>query len=292
LISFAIVSLSGLSTLVFSNSCDGIAYISTELMMLVLLGVLITRKSIEPGHRILRICTLFAIAASLLVVMNFDRLPDAFDVWQAKALLANARTPEQIRRVALHHPSNKFVELVVASNDAVQESVTATAQLLEELEPKGITLDIMRAAPTREQLVENARDLRAAAARAELGMTRYLAILDSERSKVDQTGQKIYSKDPVRVLPDFMTALERRENVLRERMKNTFMAIKTFYSLKGDVAEFLVRNWDVTRPRTTFADQATSDKYHKLAAMVRAAQAEILALERSNLKFNADRRIL
>lgn len=292
LISFAIVSLIGLSTLVFGNSRHGAAYISAEFVTLVLLGILITQNSTKSGHRILRACSLFAVAALLLVVMNVDRLPDAFDVWQAKTLLAHARTPEQIRRVALDHPSNRFVELVLASNDAAQESAAATAQLLQELEPQGITLDTLRAAPSREQLVENARDLRAAAARAEFGMTRYLAILDSERAQVDKMGQKIYSRDPLRVLPDFMAAFGRREDALRERMKKTFMAIETFYSLKGDVAEFLVRNWDVTRPRTAFPDQATSDKYHKLASMVRTAQAGMLELERGNQKLKAERRTL
>jgi hypothetical protein len=39
-------------------------------------------------------------------------------------------------------------------------------------------------------------------------------------------------------------------------MSETFMAIKTFYSLKSEMAEFLVRNWDAARSpkeRSTFA---------------------------------------
>jgi hypothetical protein len=209
--------------------------------------------------------------------------------------LVHAPTPDQIRRVAVDHPSNKFLELVLATNDAVQESFTATTQLVKELEPQGITLDTMRMAPTRDQLMENARDLRAAAARAELGMTRYLVVLESERSNVNQAGQKIYPRDPLHVLPNFMRALSMREDIVRERMGKTFIAIEKFYSLKGDVAEFLVRNWDNARSpkeRSTFADQATSDQYYRLAAMVRAAQAAMLELERGNLKFNSDRRTL
>jgi hypothetical protein len=169
---------------------------------------------------------------------------------------------------------------------------------VKELEPQGITLDTMRMVPSRDQLMENARELRAAAARAELAMNRYLAILailEFERSNVDQAGQKIYPKDPLHVLPDFMAALKRQRDILRERMSKTFMAIKMFYSLKSEVADFLVRNWDAGRSpkeRSTFADQAASDKFHKLAAMVRAAQASMLELERDNLKFNANRRTL
>ncbi len=296
LVGFAIFSLFALNTLLFDNSHRGIAYISIEFATLVLIGVFTTRKSIKAGSRTFRVCVLTAVASFLLLVMNVDRLPAAFDVWQAKRLLVYARTPDQIRRVAVDHPSNKFLELVLATNDAVQELFTATTQLVKELEPQGITLDTMRMAPTRDQLMENARDLRAAASRAELGMGRYLTILESERFNVDQAGLKIYPRDPLYVLPSFMEAFYMREDIVRERMGKTFMAIKTFYSLKGDVAEFLARNWDNERrsakERSTFADQATSDQYYKLAAMVRAAQAAMLDLERGNLKFNFDRRKL
>ena len=298
LIGFTIFSIFALSTLLFGNSHRGILYIVIEFMTLVLICVSITRKSIKTGCRTFRVCLPLAAAAFLLLVMNFDRLPTAFDVWQAKRLLVHARTPDQIRAVAVEHPSNKFLELVLATNDAVRDSFTATTQLVKELEPQGITLDTMRMVPTRDQLMENARDLRAAAARAELAMNRYLAILailESERSNVDQAGQKIYPKDPLHVLPDFMAALKRQHDILRERMSKTFMAIKMFYSLKSEVADFLVRNWDAGRSpkeRSTFADQAASDKFHKLAAMVRAAQASMLELERDNLKFNANRRTL
>ena len=295
LVGFAIFSLFALNTLVFDSSHHGTAYICIEFTTLVLIGVLITRKSIKTGGLVFRVCVLLAVAASLLLVMNVDRLPAAFDVWQAKRLLVHARTPDQIRRIAVDHPSNKFLELVLAANDAVQESFTAATQLVKELEPQGITLDTMRMAPTRDQLMENARDLRAAAARAELGMGRYLTILESERSNVDQAGQKIYPRDPLYVLPNFMEAFNMRGDIVRERMGKTFVAIKKFYSLKGDMAEFLTRNWDngrSSKERSTFTDHATSDQYYKLAAMVRAAQAATLELERGNLKFNSDRRKL
>jgi len=91
-----------------------------------------------------------------------------------------------------------------------------------------------------------------------------------------------------------MAAIKKREDILRERMSKTFKAIETFYSLKSDVAEFLVQNWGAPRfsqKQSTFADRATSDKY-KLAAMVRAAQSAMLELEQDNLKFNLDRRTL
>jgi hypothetical protein len=295
LIGLTIFGLAALSTLVFVNSRYGIVCISIEFATLVLVGILITRKSIKVGYRTLRISALSAMATLQLIVMNIDRIPDAYDVWQTKRLLAHARTSNQIQRLAVDHPSNKFVELVLASNDAVRQSSTATMQLMKELEPQGITLDTMRVAPTRDQLVENARDLRAAAARAEMAMTRYLAILESERSNIERAGRKIYSRDPLYVLPNSMTALGRRQDILRERMSKTFVAIEMFFSRKGDVAEFLVRNWDAARSgkeRYTFADQATSDKYYKLVALVRAAQTTMLGLERDNLKFDADQRML
>jgi hypothetical protein len=195
LIGFTIFSIFALSALIFGESHRGMFYIAIEFTALVLICVLITRKSIKTGRRSFRVYEPLAAAAFLLLVMNVDRLPAAFDVWQAKRLLVHARTTDQIRGITVDHPSNKFLELVLATNDAVRDSFTATTQLVKELEPQGITLDTMRMVSTRDQLMENVRDLRAAAARAELAMNSYLAILESERSDVDQAGQKIYSKD-------------------------------------------------------------------------------------------------
>ncbi len=262
---------------------------------MVVIGFLTARKSVKFNYRTFHAWALFSIAAMLLVVMNILRIPDGYDVWQAKRRLAHARTSDQIHHVALESPSNKLIKLVLASNDAVQESSTATVQLIKDLEPKGITLNTMRAASTRDQLVESARELRAAATAAESTMTRYLAILESERSSISEAGRAIYPVDPLYVVPNFMGALARRQEISRERMNKTFMAIRTFYSAKRDVADFLVRNWDLARSpkeRSTFADQATSDRYYKLSAAVRATQATMVELERDDLKFDADRRTL
>jgi hypothetical protein len=298
LIGLTILALGGLSVLIFGNNRYGVAYVVIEFTTLLLICIGIARQAKIRGFSAFRFCALSALSALLLVVMNLDALPDALDAWQGRRLLAPVRTSEQIQRVALKSPANKFVQLVVASHDAAQQTLAATAQLTRDLEPRGLTFDAVRAASNRDQLTENARELRAAEARAALALPHYVAILESERAGIVQAGRKIYADDPHHLLPGFLDALGKREDNLRERMGHTFKAIAAYYSAMGDAAEFVAQHWDqyrttrVSKVSFTAADQGTNAQYGKLMTNVHAAQAAMVALERDNRKFNSDLKVL
>ena len=298
LIGFTISALGGLSVFIFDNNRYGVAYIVIEFTTLLLVCVGIARQAKIRGFSAFRFCALSALSALLLVVMNIDKLPDALDAWQGRRLLAPVRTSEQVQRVALKSPTNKFVQLVLASHDATQQTFAATAQLIKDLEPQGLTVDAVRAASTRDQLTENAKELRAAEARAALALPHYFSILESERASIEQAGRKLYADDPHHLLPGFMEAVGRRQDNLRERMGRTFKAIGAYYSVMGDAAEFVAQHWDqyrttrVSKVSFTAADQGTSAQYNKLMASAHAAQAAAVALERDNRKLNSDVKVL
>jgi GYF domain 2 len=295
LLGLAIGCLAVLSACVFGNSEHGILYLCLEFATLVAIIVWNTRTAITVSYRTLHICAILVVAAVLLVIMNVFRLPIGFDVWRAQQLLSRTHSSVEISRLAHDHPDNKFLEFVQVVDDAIQKSSAATLELKKEMEPRGITLTTMRASSTRDQLVEDVRAMRAAAASAETAMPRYLGILESERASLDEAGQKMYPDDPLFLVPNVMAALKKRHERLKERRGKTFAAIETFYSAKAQVAEFLVRNWDAAptpRERSTFVDRATSEKYGRLAAAVRTAQTEVLELEREDAKLVEDRKSL
>ena len=294
LIGLTILALGGLSVLIFGHERYGVAYVVVEFTALLLICIGIARQAGMRGFSAFRFCALSGLSAGLLVIMNIAKLPDALDAWQGRRLLAPARTSEQVQRVALKSPANKFIQLVMASHDAAQQTLAATAQLTKDLEPRGLTFDAVRAATNRDQLTENARELRAAEARAALALPHYFSILEAERAGVEQAGRKLYADDPHHILPGFMDALGRREDQLRERMGRTFKAIGAYYAAMGDAAEFVAQHWDqyrtarVSKVSFTAADQGTNAQYGKLMASVHAAQSAVAALERDNRKFNAD----
>jgi len=298
LLALTVSALGGLSVLIFGNNRYGAAYVAVEFTTLLLICIGIARQVKSRGFSAFRFCALSTLSALLLVVMNADKLPDALDAWKGKRLLAQVRSSVQVQRVALQSPGNKFVALVLAAQDAAQQTSAAAAQLIKDLEPQGLTFDAVRASHNRDQLTENAKELRAAEARAALALPHYAAILESERASVEQAGRKIYSDDPHHLLPGFMEALGKREDGLRERMGRTFKAIAAYYSAMGDAAEFVAQHWDqyrtsrVSKVSFTAADQGTTAQYNKLMANVHAALAAMGALERDNRKFNSDLKVL
>jgi len=297
-IALTIAVLAGLSVLIFDNDRYGVAYIAIEFTTLLLICIGFSRRAQMRDFSAFRFCALSVLSALLLAVMNIGKLPDALDAWQGRRLLAPARTTEQVQRAALKAPENKFVQLVMASLDAAQQTSAATAQLIKNLEPQGLTFDGVRAASTRDRLTENAAELRAAEARAALALPHYVAILESERARVAQAGRKIYAGDPHHLLPGFLEALGRRENQFRERMGRTFAAIGAYYGAMGDAAEFVAQHWDqyrtarVSKVSFAAADQGTNAQYTRLMANMRAAQAAMTGLERDNRKFSSDLKVL
>jgi uncharacterized protein DUF4339 len=294
-VGFTSCCLAILSTFVFGNSKHGILYLGVELSTLVALLVWNTRSSIRFSYETSYIYAILAVAAGLLMVMNVFRLPMGFEVWRAQQSLSQARSSAQINQLAHDHAGNRFLQLMLVVDDAIQKSSVATTELKREIEPKGITLTTMRAASRRDQLVGDAQAMRAAAASAELAMTRYVDILESERATLDEAGREIYTSDPLFLVLNLMRALKKRDENLKERMGKAFTAAKIFYSAKAEVAEFLMRNWDAAptaKERSTFSDRATSEKYEKLTATVRAAQTVMLDLERENTKLVGDRKAL
>jgi hypothetical protein len=296
LVFFALFCLVTVSTLVFDNSTHGIVCIVVELSIFTALCMWTWKKKLLPLRFFAsQLPTVAALAGMLLVVMNLSRLSAGFEVWQAKLLLAHRPISTEITRVVHDRTQNRFLELLRAADYAIRQSSNAALELKQNMEPKGITLTTMRTASARDQLVKNALALRAAAANALLAPTQYLLILDAERSSIDEAAQKLYPTDPLFVGPHLIAALAKRQQVLRERMEQTFVMIGAFYSAKADVAEFLVRNWDVaptSRDPSTFADKATSDRYNWLVARVRATQTAVQDLERGNAKLIENRRAL
>jgi len=293
LLGASIVVLFGLITLIFDNRTEGAAITLAEFVALLILGIMAISKSSRKNITYLCLCSL--IAALLLVVKNLDQLPDALDTWQAKRWLAHARTSEQVRRLVSEHPSNRFVRFALAASEATDRSFAATVQLINDVERNGITLDVLRAAATTDQLPGFVQELHAAEGRASSAVASYTLILETERSVIQQAGHAIYPSDPLGLVPSVVQTISMQEDALRERMGRMFDDFKAFYSYKKEAAELLAKNWNEykvarsTKQRSIFADQGINYTYNRLVSDVRAAQPIIISLKRDNLKFNASR---
>ncbi len=247
LVIITILALGGLSVLIFGSDRYGAAYIAAEFTTFLLIAMAVARRAGMRALSTFRFCALSGFSALLLVVMNVDRLPDALDAWQGRRLLAPVRSAEQIQRVALMSPANKFVRLVSAAYEATQQTSAATAQLVKDLEPLGLTFEAVRTSASRDQLIESAKELRTAEASAALALPHYFSILEAERAGIEQAGRRLYGDDPQQLMPGFMAALRTRQEHLRERMGRTFKAIGTYYAAMGDAAEFIAQHWDQYR---------------------------------------------
>ena len=288
--------LFALSALIFDGGRDGILCIAIEFALFLLISVGLFRPSKLFRISSLRFARSPAMATFLIVAMNGDRLPDAFDAWHGKRLASDQHTADHIQHLAQEHPSNKFLAFLVASHSAAQQSATAVRQLIDNFHSDAISLDVMLTTPNRDTLSKQAQKLRAAEARATLAWSGFLEILEAERSAVERAGREIYLDDPLRLLPKLLQDHAARQQVVQQHMDKTFKALATLNSAKGDLAEFLGSRLDQTRsPREpgvaiALADKSANEKLKKLIASVQVARAGVAGLERNSRIFNPDRR--
>ncbi len=288
----AILLLIIYSTLIFGNSKHGVMYIACEFITLATICAWATKKKMRPKLLDFHFCAIVITAAVLLGIMNVQRIAAGFDVWQAKQLLSRAQSSGHLKGAALHHPSNKFLALLLAVENATEDSAKAILELRNRIERKEITLTTLRSASSRDQLVADARALHSASSDAEAAMSLYSEISISELSKIEKAKNDLYPSDRLFVAQNVLSAVTNRQQLLNARMARVFKAIAQFYAVKADVAELLIRNWDVVSAahgRAGFADRETSEKYSKLATAARAAQANLQDIDRENSKLLADR---
>ena len=177
-------------------------------------------------------------------------------------------------------PRTKFSLVVAMATKAADEAATASELLSNELEPNSISQRINFGATSRDDLEALRRELITAENNAATFMPRYLALLKSERDKVERYARSIdVEKDLVVKL---LAVIDARQAELAATTSKTLMARAHFYRTYETYIAVLAGDFGTYRivdGQFIFPNQRTVDRYNVAAHAMAVASKQVAELD-------------
>jgi hypothetical protein len=217
---------------------------------------------------------------------NMRNVPIDVDLRDAVAVLKGLRDPSQIDRVVKDNPSNVFLVLMAEIRRASQETSRLIEKLIDEIEPPTLPKELNYARASRAQLEAYRLDLEAAEANAMAAMSRYVALLESEREKVEVVGRSLDIDD--RYIRAALSGIDKRQAQSTDITSKMLSANAEFYRATGGYVAFLIEQFEHYKVSTNghfmFSSQSIADRYDVASKQINDAIKRIAELEEERRK--------
>ena len=217
---------------------------------------------------------------------NIRNVPNNVGLTDAVAILKGLRDPSQIDRVVKDNPSNVFLLLMAEIRRASQETGRLTEKLIDEIEPPTLPKELNYARASRAQLEAYRLDLEAAEGNAMAAMSRYVALLESEREKVEVVVRSLNIDD--RYIRAALRGIDKRQAKSVDIMSKMLSANAEFYRAAGRYVAFLIEQFEHYRINTNghfmFSSQSIADRYDIASKQINDATKRIAELEEERKK--------
>jgi hypothetical protein len=212
---------------------------------------------------------------------------DDADIIDAVTILKDLRDPSQIDRAVRDNPSNVFLLLMAEIRRASHETGRLIEKLIDEIEPPTLPKELNYARASRAQLEAYRLDLQAAEANAMAALSRYVALLESEREKVEVLVRSLDVDD--RYIRAALSGIDKRQAQSTDLMSKMLSANAEFYRATAGYVAFLIEQFEQykvsTNGRFMFSSQSIADRYDGASEQINDAIKRISELEeeRKNL---------
>jgi hypothetical protein len=217
---------------------------------------------------------------------NTRNVPIDVGLRDAVAILKGLRDPSQIDRVVKDNPSNVFLLLMAEIRRASQESSRLIEKLIDEIEPPTLPKELNYARVSRAQLEAYRLDLEAAETNAMAAMSRYVALLESEREKVEVVVRSLEIDD--RYIRAALSGIDKRQAQSKDITSKMLSANAEFYRATGAYVVFLIEQFEHYQVSTNghfmFSSQSIADRYEVALRQINDAMKRIAELEEERRK--------
>ena len=217
---------------------------------------------------------------------NIRNVPNDVGLRDAVAILKDLREPSQIDRVVKDNPSNFFLLLIAEIRSASQETGRRIEKLIDEIEPPTLRKELSYATASRAQLEAYRLDLEAAETNAMTAMSRYVALLEGERERVEVVVRLLDLDD--RYIRAALSGIEKRQAQSTDLTSKMFSANAEFYRAAAGYVAFLIDQFEnykvTTNGHFIFSNQSIADHYDVAAKQINDAMKRIAELEEEGRK--------
>jgi hypothetical protein len=223
----------------------------------------------------------FVVAGALSAgVYYLGKLQENIAGQESRTALQAIDEATSVDEALARYPSNRFLKLMAMATRAALETSAASETLSREIEPPALSRDITLTAASRDDLEALRRDLKIAETNATTFMPRYLALLKTERDRLENDARSLGVEK--NVAGRFMEEVDRRHAEIAAVISKILLARAEYYRAydKG-VAALLAEfgRYKVTNGQFVFPIQYMADRYNVAANAMTSAAKRIAELE-------------
>jgi len=217
---------------------------------------------------------------------NIRNVPNNVRLRDAVVLLKDLRDQSQIEKVIQDNPSNIFLLLLAEIRRASQESDRLIEKLIDEIEPPTLVRERNYAKASRAQLEAYRLDLEAAEANAMAAISRYVALLEREREKVEAVVRSLNLDD--RYISAALSGIDKRQAQSTDITSKMLSANAEFYRASGRYVAFLIEHFGYYKVSANghfmFSSESIADRYEVVSRQINEAIKRIAELEEERRK--------
>lgn len=208
------------------------------------------------------------------------KLQENIAVQESQAALEAITDHQQIDQALRQHPSNKFLKMIAMAAQAETEISAGSEKLSNELEPSALSKGINLGSASRSDLEALRRDLKAAEANTAMFLPRYLALIRTERDKLENFALSLRVGSDI--TGRFLDGVDRRNAETAALISRMLSARAEFYRAYQKCVAVLVGEfgiYKVTNGQFIFPLQYMADRYNAAANAMTAAAKRVAELE-------------
>ena len=232
-----------------------------------------------------------ALSVGAYFITHLGKFQQGHAADEGLAALQGATDPQQLDEALRRHPSNKLLQMIAMAIRAANETSAAAEKSLNAIEPPANSKDINPATAARGDLEALGRDLKAAEARATALTPRYIALLKTERDKVETYALSLHAEKDV--VGRFMDGVDKQHAKSAEVTSRLLSARADYYRAYESYVAVLVGEfgaYKVVDGQFIFPLQRTVDRYNVAAHAMTVATRQIAELEQERKSLTQSQR--
>jgi hypothetical protein len=221
-----------------------------------------------------------ALSVGAYFIADLSKLQERVAARESRTALQDSAGQGQIDEAIRQHPSDKFLQLAAMATRAANETSAAAERLAVEVEPPAISKAINLGAASRGDLEALRGDLKTAEANAMAFLPRYVALLKTERDKVEKSALSMHVEQDT--LGKLLDSLDKRQAEITAFASSMSSARADYYRAYEKYVAVLVEefgSYKVVDGQFIFPSQRTVDRYNVAGHAMTVAAKRVAELE-------------
>lgn len=218
--------------------------------------------------------------AAVYLIGDLAKFQETMSVRESRVALRGVNDPQQPDQVLKQHPSNGILSMVALANKEAIEIDAATRRLLNEAEPRDLSIPIDLSKASRSDLDALRQDLKTAEANAAALQPRTIEPIKAGRDKLEQDARSLKLGNAV--IARLMAIVDEQHRDMTSLAFKMLAARAEYYRAYERCAALLIREFGIYKVENgqfIFPFQSTANSYNSAAAALDVAAKHIAELE-------------